>query len=443
MLKTFKNGGIHPAENKLSARQKIIKTGLPETAIIPLSQHGGAPASPMVKKGDKVKTGQQIGKSEGFISANIHSSVSGTVIKTDLTTDVSGYKKQAVFIKVEGDEWQEGIDRNESLKKDIPDDSKTIIEKVTQAGIVGLGGATFPSNVKLSIPKDKKVQHLIINGVECEPYLTSDHRVMLERAEELLTGIQIIMKALDVPEAYIGIENNKPDAISKLRSLTKEQSGIKVIPLKMKYPQGSEKQLIKAITKKEVPPGGLPVDVGVVVFNVGTTVAVYEAVQKNKPLIERVVTVTGKNVTKPGNFLTRIGTPVSMLIDAAGGIPDNTGKIIAGGPMMGKAIADITIPVNKGMSGIVLMPKNESLRPDPVVCLRCSKCINACPMNLEPYLLYHLAKACRYEELENNRVMDCMECGSCSFTCPGYLPLLDYIRLGKTNVIKIIKARKQ
>jgi Na+-translocating ferredoxin:NAD+ oxidoreductase subunit C len=443
VLKTFKKGGIHPADNKFSAGQQIMKAGLPETAVIPLSQHGGAPASPLVKKGDKVKTGQQIGKSEGFISANIHSSVSGTVIKTDFSPDVSGYKKQAVFIKVEGDEWEDDIHRSDTLKKDITDDAKTIIEKVTRAGIVGLGGATFPSNVKLSIPEGKKAQYLIINGVECEPYLTSDHRVMLEHTEELLVGIQIIMKALDVSAAYIGIENNKPDAISKLSNMVKETSGINVVPLKMKYPQGSEKQLIKAITKKEVPPGGLPVDVGAVVFNVGTTVAVYEAVQKNKPLFERVVTVTGKNVTKPGNFLTRIGTPVSMLIDAAGGIPEKTGKIISGGPMMGKAIVDVNIPVNKGMSGIVLMPENESLRPDPVVCLRCSKCISACPMHLEPYLLYHLAKACRYEELENNRVMDCMECGSCSFTCPGYLPLLDYIRLGKANVIKLIKARKQ
>ncbi len=443
MLKTFKNGGIHPAENKISARQEIISLGLPETASIPLSQHGGAPATTLVKKGDKVKTGQLIGKSEGFISANIHSSVSGTVIKTDMLPDVSGYKKQTVVIQVEGDEWIEDIDRSDKLKKDIPDEPKAIIDKIAEAGIVGLGGATFPSNVKLSIPQGKEARYLIINGVECEPYLTSDHRVMLERPEELITGIRIIMKALNVSKAYIGIENNKTDAINKLKGLTKEYSGLQVVPLKVKYPQGSEKQLIKAITGKEVPSGGLPVDVGAVVFNVGTTVAIYEAVQKNKPLFERITTITGKNLKQPGNYLVRIGTPVHMLIEAAGGLPEDTGKIIGGGPMMGKAIVDMNIPVNKGMSGIVLQPNAEASRPTPTTCIRCSKCVSACPMNLEPYLLYHLAKECRHTALENNRVMDCMECGSCSFTCPGYLPLLDYIRLGKANVIKMIKARKQ
>ncbi|MEA3317170.1 MAG: electron transport complex subunit RsxC, partial [Bacteroidota bacterium] len=315
--------------------------------------------------------------------------------------------------------------------------------KVMEAGIVGLGGATFPSHVKLSIPEGKKVDTLIINGVECEPYLTSDHRVMLEKAEEMLVGIKILMKALDVDKALIGIENNKPDAINHLRSIISNYQGIEIHPLKVKYPQGGEKQLIKALINREVPSGALPLNVGVVVHNVGTALAVYEAVQKNKPLFERVVTLTGKSVEKPSNYLVRIGTPISELIEAAGGLPEDTGKIIGGGPMMGKALNSVDIPVAKGTSGIFIVPENESKRVKEQDCIRCAKCVSVCPMGLEPYLLSKLTKLEKTEKLEDNAAMDCIECGSCSYVCPAGIPLLDYIRLGKSRVSKIIRERKK
>ncbi len=294
--------------------------------IIPVSQHIGAPANVLVKKGDRVKTGQLIAESAGFVSANIHSSVSGTVQKIDFFTDSSGYRRMAVQIKTEGDDWVDGIDRSEELKTDIPFTPEEIRQKILAAGMVGLGGATFPSHVKLAVPNGKKAEYLVVNGVECEPYLTADHALMLEKSEELMVGIRIMMKALKVKKAIIGIENNKPDAIARLSNLASNEEGISVTALQVKYPQGGEKQLIQALLGREVPKGGLPIDVGVVAFNVGSIYAAYEAVQKNKPLIERVVTVTGKSVKDPGNFIVRIGTPVSALIEAAGGIPDDTGK---------------------------------------------------------------------------------------------------------------------
>jgi len=294
----------------------------------------------------------------------------------------------------------------------------------------------------LSIPRGKKAEYLIINGVECEPYLTSDHALMLEKGEEIMVGIQILKKALNVDKAVIGIENNKTDAIRNLKMLAQKYPGITVSVLEVKYPQGGEKQLIKAILNREVPSGGLPVDVGVVAFNVGTAFAVYEAVQKNKPLFERIVTVTGKSLKQPANLRVRIGTPLASLIEAVGGIPDDTGKIIAGGPMMGKAIASLDVPVVKGSSGIVLLSEKESLRGKIQPCIRCSKCVEACPMGLEPYLLMPLFQKSLFERLEEEKVMDCMECGCCSFTCPADRPLLDYIRLGKAQVGKIIRTRK-
>ncbi len=442
MLKTFSKGGVHPPENKLSAIQTIEQLALPKTVSIPISQHIGAPATPLVKKNDLVKTGQLIAKSSGFVSANIHSSVSGKVIKIDSVVDSSGYKKQSIIIEVEGDEWLEEIDRTPELKKEINLSSEEIIKKVGESGIVGLGGATFPSQVKLSVPRGMKAEILIINGVECEPYLTSDHRLMLEKADELLIGTQILMKALKVTQAIIGIENNKPDAIEHLTNLTKQYQGISVQALKVKYPQGGEKQLIKAITGREVPSGGLPIAVGAVVHNVGTAFAVYEAVQKNKPLFERVVTVTGKSVKKPSNFLVRIGTSVADLIEAAGGLPEDTGKVISGGPMMGHALSTIDTPVTKGTSGILILPEGESRRGKIYDCIRCAKCVSVCPMGLEPYLLMTVTERQNYERTENERVMDCIECGSCSYICPSNRPLLDYIRLGKAEVGKIIRTRK-
>jgi electron transport complex protein RnfC len=440
-LKTFPTGGVHPPGNKLTAGSEIRHLPLPSNVAIPASQHIGTPASIIVNKNDRVKTGQVIAVSKGFVSSNIHSSVSGKVIKIDAVLDTTGYKQTAVFIDVEGDEWSETIDRNDEIVTEIKLSPEEIVKKCLESGIVGLGGATFPSHVKLTVPSGKRCDLLIINGVECEPCLTSDHRLMLERGEEILIGVTILMKALRVDKAMIGIECNKPDAIDHLTKLAKAFQGIIVNALKVKYPQGAEKQLIKALTNREVPSGRLPIDVNTVVHNVGTAFAVYEAVQKNKPLFERVVTITGKSVSNPGNYFVRIGTPVKDLIEAAGGLPDDTGKIVSGGPMMGKALSSTEVPVVKGTSGIVLFPSNESKRKNSMPCIRCAKCVQACALNLEPYLLMTLSEMGFFERAEKERITDCMECGSCSFICPAQRPLLDYIRLGKATVIKMARER--
>lgn len=443
MLKTFKKGGVHPPENKLSADKKIEVLPPPKKVFIPLAQHIGAPSAPVIKRGDDVKAGQLIAKSSSFVSTNIHSSVSGKVKKIDFSADSSGYPKQGIFIDVEGDEWLEDIDRSEDLIRDFTLSGPEIVKKIQDAGIVGLGGATFPTHVKLVPPKGMKADVLLINGVECEPYLTSDHRIMLEKPDEILVGTQLLMKALKVEKAVIGIENNKPDAIELLSERCKEYKGISVVALKVHYPQGGEKQLINAVTGKEVPSGGLPIAVGAVVSNVGTAFAVYEAVQKNKPLIERVVTVTGKAVKQPANYLVRVGTATSELVEAAGGIPENTGKIISGGPMMGKAMASLDVPVTKGTSGILVMEEEESKRMEVLSCIRCSRCVSVCPMGLEPYLLMTLGEKQIFDRAEIERIMDCIECGSCSYTCPSNRPLLDYIRFGKGKVGAIIRSRKK
>lgn len=441
MLKTFPVGGVHPPENKMTANVAIEYLPVPEKVTIPFSQHIGAPATITVIKGDKVKTGQIIATGIGFVSTNIHSSVSGTVNKIDFVMDSSGYKQSAVFIDVEGDDWLETIDRRKEIITDIKLSSSEIVNRCRECGIVGLGGATFPSHVKLTVPSGKKCNVLIINGVECEPYLTSDHRLMIERGEEILIGVTILMRALNVEKAMIGIENNKPDALDHLAKLATMFKGITVHALKVKYPQGAEKQLIKALINREVPSGRLPIDVGAVVHNVGTAFAVYEAVQKNKPLFERVVTITGKSLTKPGNYFVRTGTPVKNLIDSAGGLPDDTGKIVSGGPMMGKAISNTEIPVVKGTSGIVIFPRSESERARIEPCIRCAKCVSACALNLEPFLLMTLSEKGMFERAESERITDCMECGSCSYTCPAGRPLLDYIRLGKSTVTRMARER--
>ncbi|KAF5078638.1 Electron transport complex subunit RnfC [anaerobic digester metagenome] len=442
MLKTFRIGGIHPKENKFSAGKAIQPIAIPAQVIIPLTQHIGAPCQPVVKKGDKVKVGTLIGKTVGFVSANIHSSVSGTVLKIDKALDVSGYKRDAVFIQVEGDQWEEKIDCSETLIKECTLSSKEIIDKISEAGVVGMGGATFPTHVKLIPPPGTKAETLIVNAVECEPYLTSDHQLMMERTEEILVGTTILMKAINVDKAVIGIENNKKDAISKFTTTAKSYPGITIQPLKVQYPQGGEKQLIDAVVRRQVPSGALPISVGVVVQNVGTAFAVYEAVQKNKPLVERIVTVTGKDVKNPCNVLARVGIPVNNLIDIAGGLPETTGKIVCGGPMMGKAIASVEIPVTKGTSGILIIPTFESKRDRMKDCIRCSKCIHVCPMGLNPTLLMTLTEYSEWDRAEKGRITDCIECGSCSYTCPSDRPLLDYIRLGKGKVMGNIRARK-
>ncbi|HLN56142.1 MAG TPA: electron transport complex subunit RsxC [Bacteroidales bacterium] len=441
MLKTFPVGGIHPPENKITTGKAIVTLPVPGTVAIPVSQHIGAPAVVVVNKGDSIKTGQIIAAGKGFVTANVHSSVSGKVNRIENIPDTSGYRQTAVIIDVEGDEWEESIDRSSALKKECCLSQGDIIKKCLESGIVGLGGATFPSHVKLSVPDGKSCDVLIINGVECEPYLTADHRLMLEKGEEILVGISILMKALNVTRAMIGIENNKPDAISHLTKLASSFQGISVHALKVKYPQGAEKQLIKALIGKEVPSGKLPIDVGAVVHNVGTAFAVYEAVQKNKPLFERVVTITGKSLKNPGNYLVRIGTPVSKLIEAAGGMPEDTGKIVNGGPMMGKTISNTDVPVVKGTSGIIIFPRTESERNTITPCIRCAKCTFGCAMNLEPFLLASLSEKGMFERAEKEHITDCMECGSCSYTCPAGRPILDYIRLGKSTVIRMARER--
>ncbi len=441
LLKTFVLGGIHPPENKLSANQPIRALAVPSQVVVPMGQNLGAPSRPVVKRGEKVKTGQLIAEAGGFISSHLHSPVSGTIFKIDNVMDMSGYRRPAFIIKVEGDEWMDNIDRSEKLVTDVNFTPEEIVAKVKAAGIVGMGGATFPTHVKLMPPPGKKAEYLIINGVECEPYLTADHQLMLEKGAEIVVGTKLLMKALKVGKAVIGIENNKPDAIRQMNELTAGEENISVQPLRVKYPQGGEKQLIKAVTRREVPSGKLPIEVGCVVQNVGTAFAVYEAVTKNKPLIERVVTVTGKALKKPSNLKVRIGTPVSFLLEEAGGLPEDTGKIIGGGPMMGKAVATMDVPVVKGTSGILLMREDASHRPVEGPCIRCSKCTQVCPMGLEPFLLSRLARTGRFETAEQESVMDCIECGSCQYTCPANIPLLDYLRLGKNKVGAMIRAR--
>ncbi len=441
-MKTFPIGGVHPSENKLSRGSAVETLPLPDLVNIPLSQHIGAPATAKVAKGDRVLAGQLIAEATGFMSANIHAPVSGVVKAVEAVPNGQGMRQPMITIQREGDQWAEGIDRDPALKRDCDLAPAEILDRIKRAGIVGMGGAAFPTHVKLAVRPGKKAEFLIINGVECEPYLTSDHRVMLERGEELIVGVTILMKALGVGNAFIGIENNKPDAIAHLTALAASYAGVRVVPLKVQYPQGGEKQLIAAVTGREVPPPpALPIDVGAVVCNASTTLAVYEAVQKNKPLMERVVTVTGKGVARPCNLLVRMGTPVSALLEAAGGLPEDAGKVLNGGPMMGRAMVNLDSPVTKGCSGITVLGGREALRGADSACIKCAKCVSACPMGLEPYLLSKLTRKQAWERLETEQITNCIECGCCQFTCPAYLPLLDYVRLGKQRVMGLIRAR--
>lgn len=440
-MKTFKIGGVHPKDNKLAATEKVENFPLPKQGVIFTTQHLGAPATPIVAKGDKVKVGQLLAKAEGFMCANIHSPYSGIVTKIDLATDAFGYRKEAIFIDVEGDEWDESIDTSTTIKREITLSQNEIIEKIKEKGIVGLGGACFPTHIKYMIPEGKKADTLIINAVECEPYLTSDHRLMLDNAEESLIGVRILMKALGVEKAYVGIEKNKPDAIEHLRSLTNNILGIEVVPLKLKYPQGAEKQLIDAITGRRVPSGKLPIDVGCVVNNIGTAYAVYEAVQKNKPLIECVLTLTGKDLPSQKNYNVRIGTSYNDILNSINPLPENIDKIISGGPMMGKAVVNVDSPIAKGAASVLVMTRGESIRKEEANCIRCGKCVQVCPMGLEPYLLSTLVKNNKIENALKEKMMDCIECGCCLFTCPANKPLLDSIRLGKTLYRKSLQKR--
>lgn len=429
-------GGVHPEENKISTNAAIEVFPLPKQAVVFLSQHLGAPATPVVAKGDEVKTGQLIAKAEAFVCANIHSPVTGKVNKIDTMKDIFGFNKTAIVIDVaEKEEWVETVDTTPDIKRDITLSQKEIVDKIKEMGIVGLGGATFPTHIKYMIPEGKKAEYLLINAAECEPYLTSDHRVILDHTEEVLIGISILRKALGVPKAYIGIENNKPEPIARLQQMAKQFEGIEVVPLKVKYPQGAEKQLIYSITRRSVPSGKLPIDVGCVVNNIGTAFSVYEAVQKNKPLIETIMTVTGKSLgINQHNYVVRIGTPFIDLANAIGGIPDDTAKIISGGTMMGKAIANPEGPITKGVSSMLFMSEKEAYRHQEQDCIRCGKCVKACPMGLEPYLFSSLINNGKFQEAADNHLMDCMECGCCLFSCPAHKPLTDEIRLAKTKL---------
>ena len=443
-------GGIHPEENKLTHEVPTIVAELPKQAIFPLSQHIGAPAKPVVAKGDKVKVGTLIAEAGGFVSAPIFSSVSGTVFKIDTAIDATGYRKPVIIINVEGDEWEESIDRSNKLElvENLPDlTPEEIVNRIKNAGVVGMGGACFPTFIKLTPPPTAKAECVIINAVECEPYITADYRLMMERSDEILVGLELLMMGAKVTKGYIGIETNKPAAIELLtEKCAKKFSGTKyqveVVPLKQRYPQGGEKQLVDAVIQRQVPaPPAIPVNVGAIVQNVGTAFAVYEAVMKNKPLFERYTTVTGKKLANPGNFLVRMGTPMKNLIDACGGMPEGDNKLLAGGPMMGKALTSTEVPICKGTNSVTIISDDEARRKEPQPCIRCAKCVGVCPMGLEPYLLAKLSEVKNWERAESEDITSCIECGSCHYTCPAYRPLLDNIRLGKATVMGIIRSR--
>ncbi len=444
-LHTFRIGGVHPDENKITAEARTKNAELPKVAIFPLGQHIGAPAKPIVKRGDVVKVGTMIAEANGFVSAPIFSSVSGTVAKIDTSIDATGYRKPVIIINVEGDEWEESIDRSTKLETLVEHSELTpesIVDIIKSAGITGMGGAGFPTFVKLCPPPTAKAECVIINGVECEPYITADYRLMMEHANEILVGLQLLMKAAKVERGYIGIEENKPEAIKLFTQLTASDSRIEVVPLVQKYPQGGEKQLVDAVIKRQVPaPPAIPVNVGAIVQNVGTAYAVYEAVMKNKPLFERYTTVTGKQLKNPGNYLVRMGTTFNELICACGGLPEGDNKVLAGGPMMGKSVMSLDVPITKGTNSITILSGDEARRKAVQPCIRCGKCVDACPMGLEPYLLATLSANNLYDRLENEGVTSCISCGSCQFTCPSHRPILDNILQGKGVVMGMIKAR--
>lgn len=441
MTNSFR-GGVHPNDSKSYTASKPIEIApLPSKVIIPLRQHIGAPAIAVVSKGDLVKKGQVIGTSEAFVSSNVHASISGKVI------DVGEYPHPvfgtclAIVIENDGqDQWLEGI----PLKRDWKSlDQNMIRNIIKEAGIVGMGGATFPTYVKVSPPPDKKIDLFILNAAECEPYLTADHRMMLEESDRIVTGVKIMMKVLGVTKGYVGIEDNKKDAV-KIMQKAFEGSGVEVIALPTKYPQGAEKMLIKVLTGKEVSSGGLPMDVGVVVQNVGTVAAVCDAVTQGIPLIQRVVTISGKAVKEPKNLLVRIGTTFKDAIDFCGGLVSRPEKIIMGGPMMGMAQASLDIPIIKGVSGILVLAEGEANTGTESPCIRCGSCLKACPMGLNPSMLSILGERNFYEEAkEDCNLLDCVECGSCVYVCPAKRNIVQYIKVSKAQIVAENAAKKK
>ncbi|AZR73300.1 electron transporter RnfC [Anoxybacter fermentans] len=432
-VKTFKQG-IHPAYNKeLTAGKALQKAKDPAQVVIPLQQNIGAPCEPLVKVGDQVKVGQKIGESQSFVSAPIHSSISG-VVKAIREVEVgTGRKTLAVIIESDG---QNTLHEDVKPKGDLDSLSgDEIREIIREAGIVGMGGAMFPTHVKLSVPEGKTVDTVILNGAECEPYLTVDHRIMIEHPEEVVYGLKALMKVLNVNKGYIGIEDNKSDAIEAMIKATENEPEIEVVPLETKYPQGGEKMLITAVTGREVPSGGLPADAGCVVNNVTTAYAIAKAIKTGMPLIERPVTITGRGIKEPKNLMVKIGTSVAELIEQAGGFKGKPGKVILGGPMMGISAHNIDVPVLKGTSGILVLTADEVEDFEPRPCIRCARCVDVCPVFLMPVTLANYAQHDMFAELENYNVLDCIECGSCSYICPAKRPLLHYIRLGKAEVL--------
>jgi Na+-translocating ferredoxin:NAD+ oxidoreductase subunit C len=437
MALTFKQG-IHPEYNKELTRDKPLKKAKrPDKVVIPLQQHIGAPCKPLVKKGDHVNLGQKIGDSESFVSAPIHASVSGIVKDISKIMTPSGKEAMAVFIEADKDDIiDESIKPKGSLETLSPKEIKDIIK---EAGIVGLGGAMFPTHVKLSIPDDKEVDYLILNGAECEPYLTVDYRIMIERSEDVLFGLKVLMKAVGVNKAIIGIEDNKPEAIKAMEKVVINEPGIELKVLETKYPQGGEKMLIKAILGREVPSGGLPLDVGVIVNNITTAVAISDVIKTGMPLIERSISITGRGINEPSNLIFRIGTSIKDLIKEAGGYKGVPGKVILGGPMMGVSQHETDVPGLKGTSGILVLPREEVPDYDPQPCIKCARCVDVCPTFLMPVTLANFVEHEMYDELEKYNVLNCIECGSCSYICPAKRPLLHYIRIGKAEII----ARKR
>ncbi len=435
-LKTFA-GGLHPPDNKkYSAHKPIELCPVPEELVIPAAQHIGAPAEICVAVGDQVKKGQVIAKAKGFVSVPIHASTSGEVIAVEPRLHPMGHPLPAVVIKADGEnKW------DESLQQHDPDqlDADTMKKLLCDAGIVGMGGATFPTHVKLSPPPEKKIDTLIINGVECEPYLTADHRLMLEESERIIDGTKILRKILGVERAVIGIEANKPDAIEKLTAECAPHN-IQVQALHVKYPQGAEKQLIEAVTGRQVPSGGLPMDCGVVVQNVGTTAAISDAIRLGHPLVERIATVTGPGIKEPKNLKIAIGTPLSHLVEQCGGLNGEPGKIIMGGPMMGQTQLSLDIPAIRGTSGLLILRKGDFSTKPAGPCIRCGRCISVCPIHLQPTTIATYARLNMIDEAESYNALDCIECGSCTYICPATLPLVQSIRHIKGGIMA--KKRK-
>ena len=432
-INTFPLGGIHIAKEKLTALSPIMDAGVPEYVYIPIKQHIGSPAKILVNKGDKVKIGTLLADADGIISADIHSSVAGEVVAIEPTEGADGYYENMITIKTAPDEYEPDIDTRTEIIRDIPE-RDVIIHKILHSGIVGLGGAGFPTPIKINIPQNKKVKCLIINGIECEPYLTADERLMAEKAEEIIIGAKILNKALGIQNAIIALDQNKLEVIEIMEKISKVYVGVNVKICATKYPQGGEKQLIKAITGKEVPSGKLPMDVGCIVQNAATTFAVYEAVQKNKPLYERIITISGDECRHPANYRVRIGTPAEYLIEKSGRISPQVTQIIYGGPMMGASIVNIKAPVNKLVGGILLLSDQKAQKRPMGNCIRCGKCADSCPMGLQPYLIGKFVQNNLIEATKSCYAMDCIECGCCAYVCPSSIPLLDYCKIAKAEL---------